>query len=307
MKSLLNLYTGDDWYRTQPLETNGLDRSYAAWGRVMRRRKVQLVRASIHWYHKGRFTKYWIYDLAGKRWEKVRKPITPNGIYDKGRTHDPETGEQLVSLLAKKREVAAHLRMINLPQFSELVDNKLNQAIIFSKAMPMTRLWLPGGVIHNPRKKHVVLKALGGSGGTYVTITQKKRVKVEHLSVQQEFIQASNKGELKDYRVCFIGDEPIYVYNRVARPGSLYTNVHMGAAMEWMRLKDIPDLLKLCDQLMEPLRVFPKRVMSFDFLYDVKKHRPYLVETNTMPGTNNFSDELLERFFSKVTTCVLSD
>lgn len=305
MKSLLTLYTGDDWKLKQPVMTNGLDRSYAAWGRVARRRKFILTRASIQWYHGGKFTRYWQYDWHANHWVKFRKPIKPSGIYDKARTYDPTTGDVLLSLLGRKREIAEKILMVNLPQFSELVDNKLNQAVIFNAAMPVSKIWMPGSVLTNPRGKQVVLKALGGSGGTYVKITRSKRVAVKSLSIEQEFIEATKAGVLRDIRICYIGDEPQYVYSRVAKPGSLYTNVHMGASMEFMKLSEIKGLLKLCDKLMRPLRVFPKRVLSFDFLIDVKKQRPFLVETNTMPGTNNFSDELLERFFGNITKYVL--
>ncbi|MFH0830723.1 MAG: hypothetical protein V1895_01530 [Parcubacteria group bacterium] len=307
MKSLLTLYTGDDWGLKQPVMTNGLDRAYAAWGRVMKKRKNLLTRASIQWYHQGRFTRYWQYDWDANYWHKVRKPLRPSGIYDKARTYNPKAGEHLAALLGRKHEIADSIRMVNLPQFSELVDNKLNQAVIFNQAMPASRLWMSGSRLKNPRGKRIVLKALGGSGGTYVKITRRKYIAVRHLSIQQEFIEATKNGLLRDIRICFIGDKAQYVYSRVARPGSLYTNVHMGATMEFMKLSEIKDLLKLCDKLMQPLRVFPKKIMSFDFLIDVKKNRPFLVETNTMPGTNNFSDALLERFFSNITSYVLED
>src|SRR3972149_8043443 len=125
MKSLLNLYTGDDWKLKQPVMTNGLDRAYGAGGRVAKKRKVLLTRASIQWYHRGRFSRYWQFDWDTNHWQKVRKSIKPSGIYDKARTYDPKTGEQLASLLGGKHGIADHIRMVNLPQFSELVDNKL--------------------------------------------------------------------------------------------------------------------------------------------------------------------------------------
>ncbi|MDP2587322.1 MAG: hypothetical protein Q8P33_00920 [bacterium] len=305
MKTLLTLYTGDDWKLDQPVMSNGLDRSYQAWGRVAQRQKVQITRASMTWYRRGAFTKYWRYDQRADRWEKIKKTIKPDGIYDKARVHDRKTGQQLVYLLGLKREIGSAIPMVNIPQFSELVDNKLTQAVIFADAMPSTQLWLPGASVKNPSGKTVVLKTIGGSGGTFVKITKNKSIPVKQLSIQQNFIMATKGGVLRDIRICYIGDQPQYVYSRVAAPGSLYTNVHMGAHMEFMKLKEIPELLVLCKRLMGPLRIFPKRIMSFDFLIDAKKGHPYLVETNTMPGTNNFSDALLERFFDRVTRYTL--
>ena len=305
MKTLLTLYTGDDWKREQPVMSNGLDLSYRAWGKVAKKHNIELTRASMGWYRSGAFSKYWRYDGRSDSWQKVTKKITPDAIYDKARTYDKKTGNELTSLMGLKREIASSITMVNIPQFGELVDSKLNQAVIFPGAMPETMLHMPGTVIKNPSQKNVVLKAIGGSGGNYVTITKKKRIPVEYLSIQQEFVEATKRGVLRDIRICYIGDQPQYVYSRVAESGSLYTNVHLGAHMEFMKLKDIPDLLKLCKRLLQPLRVFPKRILSFDFLIDAHKRRPYLVETNTMPGTNNFSDALLERFFDRVTRYTL--
>lgn len=305
MKTLLTLYTGDDWKKSQPSMKNGLDKAYAAWSTVAKKHKAQLLRASMSWFKNGYFTKYWQYDGASHRWEKVTKRIRPTAIQDKARTHDKKTGLQLAELQNIKREIAKGIPMVNSPQFSELVDNKLNQAVIFSSAMPRTRFLEPGHIINNPKGKLVVVKALGGSGGDQVKITQSKRIPIRYASVQQDFIDATKNGDLRDIRVCYIGDRPIYAYSRIAKPGNLYTNVHMGARMEFVTLKDIPRVLRVCDELMKPLRVFEHRIISFDFLVDAKKGHPFLVETNTMPGTNHFSEALLEKYFALVTRLML--
>ncbi len=286
-KSILILYTNDDFGRRQPLHRAGITNMYNRWHDIAKQRGYNLQRASIHWFREGHFFQYWQH--AGKgEWKKIVSKTVPSVIYDKTQFIHKKTGRFLPEVHPKKIEIGQIVPFVNQPEFSILVDNKLNQSVIFEKYMPKTRFHLIGDVLKNPNKKLMVLKKLYGSGGKNVDITRASEYKVTEPTIEQDFVAAKKNGELKDLRVVFNGDEPRYAYNRVAKSRSLFTNVHQGAKTLWVELSDIPDVVDLAREITKPLRVFPKRIYSLDFLIDSETNKPYLIEVNTMPGFSVF-------------------
>jgi hypothetical protein len=301
-KSLLVLYSGDDWKHQQPVLSAHPEKTFEVWRRVSP--GVEILRASIKWFRGRSFKQAW--KRGPRQWEKVRGDIRPTVVFDKTVTYDHLSGATLPEVYHKKKEIAELFQMVNVPELGELIDNKLYQAAIFHEFMPHSILRLPGEVIKNPSQKKIVLKAPEGSGGVFVRISSAKRIPVKNLAVQQDFVRAEKGGHVKDIRIGFFGDEPLYAYHRIAKRGSLFTNVFKGATMEFISLQSIRPLLRLCAEINRPLRVFPKRIYTLDFLVSSSNNRPYLIEVNSMPGTKNFSDTLLEKYFSKLTRYVLS-
>src|SRR3990167_4585286 len=212
MKSLLSLYTGDDWPKSKPVLGPGLQRAYDIWHTLLAQRSVGLLcRASAAWYYRGRFTKYWRHNKDGS-WTKVKATLRPTIVYDKTRAYDSKTNALLQSVYRARHEMVRHSEVVNNPFFTDLLNNKLYQAVIFKKSMPITSFWPPRTLLSNPLGKTIVLKDLHGSGGKYVYISNRKRVFVKKPSVQQNFVAGSVAGRLQDIRLAFVGDKPIYAY-----------------------------------------------------------------------------------------------
>jgi hypothetical protein len=302
-KSVLHVYSEEDWGRDQPWVARRVKETYRVWNPIMRERKIEQLAACIDWFSRGTFTKYWRC-TANDTWERVDTPVKPTILFDRVRYHDPRTGDHLVEVYARKKYIAQYIEWVNHEDFTELIDNKLNQAALFYDYGPRSQLRLPGTVIKNPRGKKLVFKALDGMGGQFVDITTRKRTVIEQHKIQQEFIEASSHGRLQDVRIGFVGDKAEYVYSRVAKPGSFYTNVKAGAHMEWHKLSDVKALLKLSKEIVEPLRLFPKRYFTLDFMI-AKTGKPYLIEANSTPGHNNFSEQLLYRLLSDLTDLMI--
>ncbi len=304
-KALVVIYTGDDWEKPATQLPPGTQRGFEIWQKILKAKGYELGRASIKWFAEGAFRKYWHITSDGT-WEKVTDPLEPEYLYDKTRSYDRKTGQPIFDVFAIKQDLNEKIPMINSPEFTNLITNKLNQAVIFSKFMPSTKLLLPGSKVINPTKDNVVLKRLYGSGGEQVKISDAKSIGIKELLVQQEFVKATKNGELKDIRVGFVGDEPQYAYYRIAKKGELFTNVHMGASMKFERLDKLKSLLKFSEEIARPLQVFPKRVYSLDYLIDATTEKPFLIEANSMPGFENFPDSALEKFYSSLTKLFFS-
>ncbi|MFO0702932.1 MAG: hypothetical protein U0514_03695, partial [Candidatus Andersenbacteria bacterium] len=228
-RSLLILYTGDDWTKRQPSEGT-YSTVYRIWHTVCQQRGIELHRASLRWFDGRRFTKHWRLSSGGA-WDKVTHPLLPDVVYDLTRSYDRATGALLPLVHTQRLAISRVTEIVNRPAFADLVDNKANMAVIFHGYMPRTTLRLPGDVVRNPRRRFVVLKGLEGSGGEQVTITKRPLLHVTHPAVEQEFVAATVGGVLRDVRIAFTGERVQYAYYRIARRGTLYTNVHFGARM----------------------------------------------------------------------------
>jgi glutathione synthase/RimK-type ligase-like ATP-grasp enzyme len=307
MKTLLIQYNYEDWDKIAADVSEHSNRYYMIWNHLLRQRGIQMVRASMLWYQNMQFDKYWLVNKYGV-WEKVDKPIRPTWIYDRTRSHELGTGDISPRIYLKRHEINKHYPMVNLPEFTNLFDNKLFQYMIFHKHMPKSRYLAPGATLQNPQGKRLVIKRFGGASGQYVQITNSKKITVSDDSLVQEFVNARKRGVLQDIRTMFIGDQSVYVYTRVAAPTSLYTNVHKGASFYFLDRKQpwLKKLLAHAVRIAGPLRVFPKRVYSLDFLYDAKTNRPLLIESNVTPGTDWFTDDQLVHYLTILTDHITS-
>ena len=299
-KTLCTLYKRDDWDAIDPLPDPNWKLIYGVWLRIAKKNNFEIHRAALPWYKNGKITKSWRLTPTG--WfERNDKPFTPTVIYDRALTFDKKTGQPDELLLAKKNEIFRHIDMVNPPQFSQLLENKLYQSVVFHDVMLPSRYLPAGSVYHRPNKDPIVIKALGGLGGDYVRIENKDSVKVEGRSIVQGFIHARKNGEIRDYRIHFVGEEPQYIYSRIAGKGSYYTNVHFGGTMEWLKLSDEPDLIAFAKKITHRLRVFPKKFYTLDFMYDLKRKQYVLVELNSMPGTDEFTPLQHEHLLTNMT------
>ena len=303
MRTFLNLVNGDDWHRPQPRMSPDHDEQYEMLGKVLRKKKIENLRASSKWFARGKFTKYWRMRADGS-WERVNRSLRPSIVYDRMRRFDSKTGDFSELPYSIKREIARAYPFYNVPDLTELLDNKLYQAVVFSDMMPKTRLWTSNQTLKNPEGDNIVLKSVGGSGGQFVTITKKRTIRMDSLKIQQSFIKADPKN-LRDYRVGIIGNKVYYVYQRIAAHGSLYTNVHQGATMEFAKLKDVKHVTDRAVELLKRLRMFRKKILSLDFMVDIRDNVPYLVESNSYPGTANFGAARLERYLTSLVNHIL--
>jgi hypothetical protein len=305
-KSILILYQENDWSESSPDFSDAQNFGYNTWAQLCRAQGLVLVRASIEWFTGKSFSKHWM-NVDGK-WTKVSHTIAPSVIYDKCNEYNPKTGELIPSLHAKKRDLARAFSVYNEPEFTELFHSKLQQAVIFGESMPKTELVHPGDKIKGTKTKPVVLKNFFGSGGKQVTILDHNYT-VTTKMLKQEFIAASKNGVLKDVRIVFLGSEPVYALSRKAKKGSLFTNFHQGASIEFIPLSAISKEVSNAKKIAKKVTVFRKAIFSLDFLTDPKTKKIYLMEINTMPGLDVFSQEsltTLKSYLKKLTQYLLS-
>jgi len=287
MKSFLSLYGKPDWDVLDPTPYPDWKIMYAVLHEIGKRKGFEIFRAALPWYKDGKLTKAWYLNPRGC-WEHYNKPIKPTVIYDRAFSFNRKTGEPDEKILAEKNAIAKRIEMVNAPHFSQLLDNKLYQAVVFQDVMAGSQYAPAGSVYRRKGKDPVVIKALGGLGGDFVSIQDKDVIKIERTSLVQNFIHAKDRGRVRDYRIHFVGDEPMYIYSRIAAEGSFYTNVHAGGEMQWLKLDEKKDLMDHAKRVAKRLSVFPKKFFTLDFMYDTKLKRYLLVEINTMPGTADF-------------------
>jgi hypothetical protein len=299
-KSILILYTGDDWELDQPDYSTSQKIAYDLWGEIAAEQGIQLLRAAVTWFHEKEFSKYWQYSSSG--WQKVESVVTPTVIYDKSERYDKATGELRYDLVANKIQIDKCIPVLNSPDFSMLLDNKLNQSVIFAEYLPYSRIALAGELISNPQHKKIVIKRFHGSGGKYVQITTAEEIRIEQKSLIQDFIAArSADGVLKDIRLVYLGSTVQYALSRIAMADSDFTNFHQGARIEFLNLADLNWLIDYAKPIAAKLEIFPKRNFSLDFMISVADHEPYLIELNNMPGLDVFDDQSLPQLTAYLT------
>ncbi len=305
IKTHLVLYAGDDWAKKQP-NVRTFQHSYEVFRDVLTKKDMQLARSSIKWYRAGTFSRYWLLDQDGT-WQKVKKPLKPLVVEDRTRTYD-STGSSNALYDHARVDISQHIQMFNSPEFTLLVDNKLNQAVIFKDYMPATTLWLPGDVVQNRGSNPIVLKNLGGSGGQFVKILKTRRQRVDSIQIQQEFVQASKRGTLKDSRIVFVGDKPIYGLQRTAGKGSYHTNIHHGGTSQLVSLKSLGSLVAHATKIAAVFDMFPKKLFSLDFMVDTKSNKPYLIECNSQPGIDTLNNDptIAHSYFTALSKHILS-
>lgn len=307
-KSILVLYPGDDWKLAKPDHSEPHAFGYRAWGEYCKTQGIDFYRASMKWYKNGAFSKAWKFENGA--WKKVAKLVRPTVVYDKAALYDKDGGGFEAEHHAQKLKIRDRVPVLNDPEFSLLCDSKIHQAVMFYDVMPRCSLVHPGDVVEAKNGAPIVLKNFYGSGGKQVEIIKKAKVTVKHLALHQEFVEASKNGKLADIRVVFIGEKPVYVLSRIARPGSLFTNFHQGASITFLKLLEAKEAVALAKNIAKRLSAFPKKVFSIDFLRDAKSGKLFMIEMNTMPGIDVFNDEsrgVLDAFVAKLTSYLLEE
>jgi glutathione synthase/RimK-type ligase-like ATP-grasp enzyme len=309
MKKILILNTGDDWNLGIPDFSEKQFFGYNMWGKVCEELGIELYRASVEWYENKFFSKGWIYKNGN--WKKVDDKITPDVIYDKTVDYNKENGEILWNVFKKRSVIERRYEVVNGSSFNNLFNNKANQSVIFDNYLPKTEIVEKGEIIKNKNNEYVVLKKFNGSGGYQVEIKNEQNIGVkEDNIIKQKFIDARDEnGILRDYRFVFVGDSLSYVLSRVAKEDSLFTNMHQGAKVEFIKIEDIEEkLLKLVEEVKEATRIFRKKNFSLDFLKERETGKYYLIEMNTKPGVDVFdknSEKVLRNYFINLTKHIL--
>lgn len=294
MKNLVVIYFGDDWDFSVPI-SNGLTReAFQEWNRMGEQFSVSVFRASIQWYdpQKGFFTKAWAF--RNEAWIHITGPIFPDFIYDKvGSKHDYE-------LFELKKSMAAKTKVYNDPQFRAIVGNKISQYMLFGEFMPKSFIANNThdlcSALERIRTDKAVIKPLYGSGGEGIVIDEKKNLfgfTYTFPVLVQEFIVSENgipgfsqKKEVSDLRLVFNNHRLEYALSRIAKEGSLFTNLHQGASGVMVPKNMIPqEVWEMVVRVQERLEVFSEAQYSIDFIFD-NKGKPFLIELNTTPGVD---------------------
>ena len=222
----------------------------------------------------------------------MEKEISPDLIYDK------TPGSQEHELFALKVSMGKNAIVFNSPLFRMMIDNKLSQYALFFEYMPQTLVALNESELTEAVEKivtsRVVAKPLQGSGGFGIVIGSKEEILKESFVypiILQEFIKNDNgipgfsaEGELADLRITYINHMPLYALSRVAKNGSLFTNMHQGASSVRVPLEKIPEnVLVMAEKIIARLMIFTKAQYSLDFFFD-EKGTPFFIEMNSVPG-----------------------
>lgn len=292
MKNVVIIYWGDDWKKKVPISNEVTRHAFEDWHVMGDKKKVAMFRASIKWYdfEKNVFKKAWSF-RSGK-WVKINQAIKPNLIYDK------VAGKFDFVAFDRKLLMSRHSKMFNNPLFRMVVNNKLSQYMFFGEFMPKSFVAMDKNELKKVSSKiksqKLVVKPLYGSGGNGIVIDEKTKAldkKYNYPVLVQEFIvsekgipEFSRKKEVSDLRLVFMNHKLSYALSRIAKDGSLFTNLHQGASGIIVPSKKIPkSVWKIVHNVVEKLKMFPAAQYSLDFIFS-NSGKAYLVEMNTTPG-----------------------
>lgn len=311
-QKVVMIYTGDDWAAPAPVTGSPLTtRAFEDWFERAIRHGFEMYRAEITWYDvaAGAFRKAWGY--RNKRWQKIPNPIKPDYVLDKC------AGKDSWPFFNLKTQIARKCKIVNDPNFRATVDGKAQQYLILGEFMP--RSWLADSPAHLKKSltsvslEKIVAKALYGSGGKGIVIDTPQQVcrRAELLSypiLVQEFVTStvgvpgfSTPPCLADLRVIFSDHRPVCALSRLAKAGSLFTNLHQGATATLVPLDKVPTSVQpMIKKITAKLAFFPEALYTLDFLFRDER-TPVLIEMNTTPGADiiyNLGDEAVrEKFF----------
>ena len=293
MKNFFVIYDGDDWGVDTPMNYEMTRRAFEKWNVMALKKDVAMFRACTDWYDakKNVFKKAWAF--RDGKWQKIESLIKPDLIYDK------TSGNRQYNLFPLKSIMGSKCRVFNDPLFRIIFNNKLTQYILFSQYMPISFLASDKKELDDVLKKipseKAVVKPLNGSGGYGIVIDSKDAILKSNSSIAypvlvQQFIEGGGipgflgEDNLADLRIVFMHHQPKYALSRIAKKGSLFTNMHQGATGVSVPLEKIPDNInKIIKGIVEKLNIFPKAQYSLDFFFS-KEGKPYLIEMNTTPG-----------------------
>jgi len=292
MKNIVVIYWGDDWNRSVPISNEITRHSFEEWHDLGLKRGIAMYRSSIEWYdtRKNVFTKAWAF--RNGKWIKIKREIKPHLIYDK------IAGKYDFAAFEKKLHLSNHAKMFNNPLFRMMVNNKLSQYAILGEFMPESFVAMDkkdlAMVFSKIKSKKIVVKPLYGSGGKGIVIDEKEkaaRKKYNYPVLVQEFIVSekgipgfSKKKEISDLRLVYMNHKLEYALSRIAKRGSLFTNLHQGASGVLVPKKYIPrEVIRITRSVINKLSIFPESQYSLDFIFS-NSGKAYLVEMNTTPG-----------------------
>jgi len=295
MKKVLILFGEKSWKKPAfpKKEVATYQRCYEYLYPLAEKNGVQLFRASSAWYDQKKriFRNAWTY--KNNSWIRVYD-IRPDLVYDKTKlTADTQHF---------KHELGKTFPIVNDPEFTAILDNKLITSLLFPRFSKKHCL------VKNPsdlkravseiKGNLIVFKTTTGSGGENIRIigkNQAKKMRIIPELTAQEFIDSSKgiPGLVKsthDLRLVFINDKLIYAYIRVPKRGSLLANLSQGGSMISLENNRLPKSLKpIIKEVEETFSTFQPKVYTIDIMFD-EKHRPWIVEMNSMPGLY-FSDD----------------
>ncbi|EKD46698.1 MAG: putative ribosomal protein S6 modification protein [uncultured bacterium] len=292
MKNVVIMYAGDDWKKEIPISNEGTRLAIQDWMIRAEKKKVNLYRASMKWYEckKNVFSKAWAFRDGA--WKKIESEISPDMIYDK------VLSKYDYSMLDFKLKMAQKTLLFNSPLFRATFNNKLSQYVMFGEFMPFSQIAdnkidLERAIKESPSEK-IVVKPLYGSGGFGIFIGEKEKalerdynfpVLVQEFVVSEKGVPGfSTKDEIADLRLVFQGGKLAYSLSRIAKEGSLFTNLHQGATGKMVPIEKIPNTLDhMVEIINKKISVFPNAQYSLDFIFD-NEEKPYFIEMNTCPG-----------------------
>ncbi|HOW60629.1 MAG TPA: ATP-grasp domain-containing protein [Candidatus Moranbacteria bacterium] len=306
IKNVVVIYWGNDWNCKIPISNEITRHSFEKWHEMGIKKGIEMYRASINWYdlRKNVFIKSWAF--RNKKWIKIEKNIRPDLVYDK------VGGKRDFKSFEKKLHIAKNVKMFNNPLFRVMVNSKLSQYAIFGEFMPKSFVAMDKSeliqMFSKIKSKKIVIKPLYGSGGHGIVIDEKEKAinkKYQYPVLVQEFIVSekgipgfSKKKEISDLRLVFMNHKLSYALSRIAKKGSLFTNLHQGASGTLVPVKYIPkEVVKIAEKIIKKLKIFPEAQYSLDFIFS-NSGKPYFVEMNTTPGIDLITvlgDEKIKR------------
>lgn len=289
MKTVLILFDPEDWNNKMHMGNREYLFSYENLYTQARKRAIQFCRASIAWYdpNTAMFRYAWTY--VNGEWT-VLYDVTPDLIFDKIPT------DKTQPLLSQIEIIQKNFRIVNDPQFSSFIDNKLYTHLLFPQYTKKSHLVSSAAerdvLIPAMTGEYVVLKPVYGSQGKGVHIVKKEQaydIEITGLTLLEEFID-SEKGipgitnERHDLRLLFANDHLLYTYIRTPEKGSFLANIAQGGTKHLIS----PDLLPqsvhmLAQNVLDAFSVFPKKLFSLDIMFD-ENQRPWIVELGSKPG-----------------------
>lgn len=318
MKTILLLYSGDDWKLDRPFTSNKnyryIANNYEQWALYSKKRDIHVVRASLKWYNErtGKFSKHWHFD---GEWRKIRKAIKPDVVFDKTMTdYRIDTSPVLRGMIKKG------IKVFNHPAFRDRFGNKLSDLRYWSDFMPESIVVFNKETAQSIAKDHFgkkrfVAKEIFGTGGKNVYIGVLEDMPFDSVNfplVLQGFMKSTGapglQGTVSDLRLEFMNHKLVLAYSRVAQ-NSFYTNTNKGAYVEKMQKKMIPkEVLTIVREMQKKMRGFKNCHYALDFFFT--KNGPRFIESATVPGFGIHADawtkKQRDQYFAEFNKALLS-
>lgn len=284
------------WRQNKPFKTEKVRNFYENFSDQAIKKNLKIYKTSIDYYDKknNNFKKAWFY--KNKKWHKITKPLKADIVMD--RTNGMNDWEMYKLL----REINSLIPVYNNPNFRRLINNKLNQFLLFSDCMPKTKLVSNKIELLKKMKqiksKKIVVKPIYGSGGKNIKITKKENLlneKIKYPKIIQEFVDGSRgipgqtEKQISDLRIFYLNHKPQYALIRMAQNGSLLTNLTFGAKVKLIPLSKVPkNINDLVKKIIPKIKIFKPSHYSLDFMFN-RAGKPFLIELNPTPGFGIFN------------------